>query len=328
MNKGKWAILTLSFIFTVILNGCGPENKTISTDTKSEGKISVYTTVFPLADFTKKIGGNFVDVQSIYPPGVDEHSYEPTQKEIIDMANGDLFFTIGYNLEGFVKKAKPILEDEGVKVVPVGEQIHLTTHENENEHANHSDHSEDEEHEHNHGDVDPHIWLDPIYSIELANIIKENLIEKMPEQKETFQKNFESLKTQLEELNKQFTEVTNQAKVKKFIVSHAAYGYWEKRYGLEQLNISGISTSQEPTQKQLMAIVDEIKTNQLNYILVEQNVHNKLVDVIQSETHISTLPIHNLSVLTENDLNNGEDYFSLMEKNLKTLKTALNESSD
>jgi zinc transport system substrate-binding protein len=58
---------------------------------------------------------------------------------------------------------------------------------------------------------------------------------------------------------------------------------------------------------------------------VEQNVHNKLVDVIQSETNISTLPIHNLSVLTENDLENGEDYFSLMEKNLETLKTALNE---
>lgn len=325
MGKGKLAILTLTFIFTVILNGCGPENKTNSADTKSDGKISVYTTVFPLADFTKKIGGDYVDVQSIYPPGVDEHSYEPTQKEIIDMANGDLFFAIGYNLEGFVKKAQPILKEEGVKVVPVGEQVHLATHENDNVHSDHAEHSEDEEHGLDHGGVDPHIWLDPVYSIELANAIKENLIEKMPEQKETFEKNFESLKTQLEQLNKQFTEVANQAKVKKFIVSHAAYGYWEERYGLEQLNISGISTSQEPTQKQLMAIVDEVKANQLKYILVEQNVHNKLVDVIQSETNISTLPIHNLSVLTENDLKHGEDYFSLMEKNLETLKTALNE---
>lgn len=319
MGKGKLILLMFSFVLTLILTGCNTENNDHSSETKTDGKVTVFTTVYPLADFTKKIGDDYVKVESIYPPGVDEHSYEPTQKEIMEMANGDLFFAIGYNLEGFIEKAKPVLENEGVKVVAVGEQIQIEDH--------HEDAEEDIESEkdgHHHGSVDPHIWLDPVYSIELADVIKDQLIEEMPEHKATFEKNYESLKGQLEELNNKFAKVAEQAQVKEFVVSHAAYGYWEERYGLKQLNISGISTSEEPSQKQLMKIVDTVKKNHLQYILVEQNVHNKLVDVIQSETDASILSIHNLAVLTENDLKNGEDYFSIMEKNLETLKTALN----
>lgn len=68
----------------------------------------------------------------------------------------------------------------------------------------------------------------------------------------------------------------------------------------------------------------KLMENHLQYLLVEQNVSNKLVNVIQNETTIDTLPIHNLAVLTKQDIENGEDYFSLMKNNLETLKKALN----
>lgn len=319
MSKKLLSFFLLTLLLSTILSGCGEKENTQVKDNNNNSLI-VYTTVYPLADFTKKIGGDYVQVKSIYPPGIDEHSYEPKQKEIIQMANADLFFAIGYNLEGFIKKAEPILKSEGVKVVSVGEQIDLKSNHADKEEATH----EEDEDGHNHGSIDPHIWIDPLYSIQLANIIKQNLISEMPEQKETFEKNFKELEAKLQDLHEQFLNVVKNAKFKKFIVSHAAYGYWEERYGIEQLHISGISTSQEPSQKQLMEIVDEIKKNHLQYILVEQNVNNKLVKVIQEETKSSTLPIHNLSVLTEKDIKNGEDYFSLMEKNIKTLEKALN----
>jgi zinc transport system substrate-binding protein len=335
--KFKSLYIIVAIIFLLIISGCSNEN----TSKNTEGKMIVYTTVFPLEDFSKKIGGEYVQVESIYPPGVDEHSFEPSQQEIIQMANGDIFFYIGYNLEGFVNKAGPILIDEGVHVIAVGEHVDFehgveNNHDDETEHEeghlhhdNETEHEEghlhnDDEAEHNHGGVDPHIWLDPLYAKQMARTITDSFIRQMPEQENYFEENYTILLEQLDELHNQFTEVADQAELKKFIVSHAAYGYWEERYGIEQISISGLSTSDEPTQKELIEIIDEVKNNKLQYILVEQNVSSKLVDVIKNETRTSVLPVHNLSVLTEEDINNGEDYFSLMNKNIDTLKKAMN----
>ncbi|MYL59540.1 adhesin, partial [Virgibacillus halodenitrificans] len=45
--------------------------------------------------------------------------------------------------------------------------------------------------------------------------------------------------------------------------------------------------------------------------------------IIQKETNVRSLYIHNLSVLTESDIENNEDYFTLMQQNLETLVEAL-----
>ncbi|MCU9594735.1 zinc ABC transporter substrate-binding protein [Caldibacillus thermolactis] len=319
----KLLIATISFLLIILLTGCNVDR----TKEDTEGKLIVHTSVYPLEDFTKKIGGEFVRVKSIYPPGIDEHSYEPSQKDIIDMANGDLFFYIGHNLEGFMHNAEPILKDEGVNVIAIGEKVQIDETEkpqHDHEQNEHDEHEEHEDHGHQHGSIDPHLWLDPIYAKQMAIAIKDALSKAMPEQKAYFEENLTNLVNRLDDLHKKFETLAETAKVKQFVVSHSAYGYWEKRYGLKQLNISGISTSQEPSQKQLVEIINEIDENHLQYLLVEQNVSNKLVNVIQNETTIDTLPIHNLAVLTKQDIENGEDYFSLMKNNLETLKKALN----
>ena len=80
-------------------------------------KLSVYTTVYPLQYFAERIGGNHVDVKSIYPPGADEHTFEPTQKDMIALADSDLFFYIGLGLEGFVENAEKTMKGQHVKMV-------------------------------------------------------------------------------------------------------------------------------------------------------------------------------------------------------------------
>ncbi|WP_062354783.1 metal ABC transporter solute-binding protein, Zn/Mn family [Bacillus kwashiorkori] len=341
-HKHKFLQMGISFLIifaiTILLASCNIKE---TSNKKDSVILTIYTTVYPLQTFSEKIGGKYVHVQSIYPPGVDEHTYEPSQKDIIDIANSDLFFYIGYNLEGFVNKTKSIMEKEGVKVIATGELIHLDNeqeghdHDDEQEGHDHGDendgHDQDGEHDenehdgHNHGSIDPHLWIDPLYAKQLAKVIFENISAKMPEQKEYFQKNYDELAENLQALHEKYVELSNNKKRSQFIVSHAAYGYWEKRYHLDQLSVSGISTSQEPSQKQLKEIIDTVKEAKLNYILVEQNINNRLVDVIRKEAGISSLPIHNLSVLTEKDIQAGEDYFSLMEKNLETLQKALND---
>lgn len=314
------AWLSLFLVTAVFLSACGNSKGESSKKENKENKdaLDIYTTVYPLQYFTEAIGGEYVNVETVYPPGTDEHSFEPSQKDIVKMAESDLFFYIGYNLEGFVTKAEPILSKEGVSTIAVGETVHLDEeeHEHEDEHAH-------EEDGHDHGGVNPHLWLDPVYSIEMAKTIKDELTKKMPEQEEYFNRHFNELSEKLGALDKKFATTIESGRTNKIIVSHSAYGYWEERYGLEQIGVTGLTSSNEPSQKELGKIVTMAEKEDLNYVIFEQNISSKLTEIIQKEMGAKSLELHNLSVLTEKDIEAGEDYFSLMEKNVKTLQTAL-----
>lgn len=315
----------LAFIFALILTasiflaGCGSSS---SETKKDDNKLTIYTTVYPLQYFTEQIGGEYVNVSSVYPAGVDEHTFEPTQKDIINIAEADLFYYIGYNLEGFVTNAEKTLKNENVEMLAVGEEVHIEdeNHDHKEEGHNH----EEESHGHDHGSVDPHLWIDPVYAKEMAEVIKNSLSEKQPEQSDVFEQNYQVLAEKLDSLNEEYTDATANTKHAEFLVSHAAFGYWTTRYGIDQISVSGISTSEEPTQKSLQKLVDTAKEHELTHILVEQNVSSKLTDVIKNEANLKSLPIHNLATLTQEDIDEGRDYFSIMEDNLNSLKTALN----
>ncbi|WP_216663351.1 metal ABC transporter solute-binding protein, Zn/Mn family [Bacillus haikouensis] len=320
--RKSWLLLIVLF-----LSACGAAS---DENGEKDGKLDVYTTVYPIKDFTKKIGGEHVEVQSIYPPGADEHTFEPSQKDMIKMADGEIFFYVGMGLEGFVEKSKTILENEDVKVVPVSKDIEVEHEEaghDEEEHAGDDHgHTEDEHAEGDHGhhhDVDPHIWLNPEYSKHMAEVIAETLSKTMPEHKEEFQSNLKDLNGDLDALDADFKKMAETAPNKTFYVSHAAYSYWEERYGLHQEAIAGLNTSDEPSQQELKKIIDQAKKDDVQYILFEQNVSSRLTEVVQKELGAKSLHLHNLSVLTEEDRDEDDDYFSLMRQNIETLKKAL-----
>lgn len=314
----KYSAFIFIILIATFLAGCQGE----SSDTSKENdKLSIYTTVYPLQYFTERIGGDLVNVKSIYPNGADEHTYEPSQKDMIDLADSDLFFYIGLGLEGFVSKAEEALKNENVTLVATAEHITFEEHEEEST----EEHAHEEEDEHNHGDVDPHVWLDPVYSISLAEEIKEQLLEKLPDHKEQIEENFAALEKELHQLNDEFTEVTSTAKHKEFLVSHAAFGYWSERYGLEQISVSGLASTNEPTQKELENIIAEAEEHDLHYIFFEQNVSSKLTEIVQKEIGAEPLTLHNLSTLTDEDVKEERTYFTIMKDNIEALQTALNE---
>jgi zinc transport system substrate-binding protein len=332
-------LIALLLPMSLFLSACG--NKAESTNKKNDSKLMVYTTIYPLAYFTERIGGDYVSVNSIYPAGADEHTFEPSQKDMMNLADADLFIYVGLGLEGFVNKAKDILKNEDVTLVAAGEHITFdqseAVKEDENahageehaaeEHLHEEEHSHEGEHEdgHHHGDIDPHVWLDPLYAKQLAEEIKNALSEKLPEQKSTFDKNYTELAKELDELHHQFEETVHSAKHNEIIVSHAAYGYWEKRYGLEQISISGLSTSSEPSQKELEKIIAVAKEHNLKYVLVEQNFRSKLSEIVKKEIGGDALTLHNLATLTDENIKNNETYFTLMKQNIETLNKVLNE---
>jgi len=312
----KKTIIFLSFLLplSLILSACTIDK---GQSQKKKNQLTIYTTVYPLQYFTERIGGKYVDVKTIYPPGADEHTFEPSQKDMMNLADSDLFFYIGLGLEGFVEKAKGTLKNEDVTLVPTADKLQLPKdHHTAEEEEGHDDHD--------HGDVNPHVWLDPIYSKEMAAVIRDSLAKKMPQKKELFNENYQKLAAELDELNSEYEQTISNAKHKKIIVTHAAFGYWEQRYGIEQISISGLSTTNEPTQKELEKIISIADHDGLHYILFEQNVQSKLGKVVQKEIGARALPIHNLAILSKDNIKDKETYFSLMKANLETLKTALN----
>lgn len=375
MKKRLFSILLLA----LFLGACNSTNETNDSttdaangaDTAADDKLSVYTTVYPLTYFTERIGGDLVEVESIYPAGSNEHTYEPTQQDMISLAEANLVFYIGMGLEGFIDKAQATLKNEDVEFVATAASIpedalgegHSHDHEGEasdehshdHEHGDTEEHSHDHEatdehnhdhgadeehnhdhdhddheheaedgHGHSHGSVDPHVWISPILSQQLAESIKNELVEQDSENAKTYEANYEALIEELKELDKSFHETADAAANKTFFVSHAAFGYIANTYGLEQVAVAGLNSQDEPSQKELTQIVDQAKEQNIQYVAFEQNVSSKLTEVIQKEIGAEAVQLHNLGVLTEGDVANKETYFTLMEENRKTLEKILN----
>jgi zinc transport system substrate-binding protein len=314
MNKKTIGMFALLAILTTFFTAC-----TTETENNAADKITVYTTIFPIEDFTKKIGGDFVEVKSAYPPGADSHTYEPSQKTMVDIAKSDLFIYNGAGMEGFADKATHILKNEQTKVVVASEGVDLIKAAEDHDH----DH-EGENHNHEHGDVDPHLWFDPIAMQKVAENIKNGLVDVMPSQENTFNKNYEEVLAKLQKLDADYKEMVANAKHKEILVSHAAYGYYESRYGIKQIAITGLSASQEPSQKQLAEIVESAKEHNLNTILFETFATPKVAEVVKSEVGADSLTLNHVATISEEDAKNNEDYFSLMYENLETLKKAMN----
>ncbi|GAF11572.1 zinc ABC transporter, periplasmic-binding protein ZnuA [Bacillus sp. JCM 19045] len=185
------------------------------------------------------------------------------------------------------------------------------------------DHDDHAHHGHSHGDYDPHVWLDPVLSVELAEQIKDMLVELNPEQEAYFEENFQELTAQFDELDQRFQQLAEDATIDTFIVSHAGYGYWEARYGINQIGIAGISPTNEPSQAQLVNTIEQAEQLGLEHVLFEPNITPSVAQTVQQHLGAEALTLHPLEALTEEDVEAGADYFSLMNENIDTLRTVL-----
>ncbi|TWT08504.1 adhesin [Planococcus sp. CPCC 101016] len=357
--------LLLLAVLILPLAACGETSEEAQSIDDDAEKLQVYTTVYPLTYFTERIAGDLVDVQSIYPAGSNEHTFEPTQQDMIKLADADLMFTVGLGLEGFIDSAKKTLQNENVEFVATadnisdeeleealghvheedahseeahdeeahGEEAHSDEAHDEEAHGEeaHSDeahdeeaHSEDGSHDgHDHGSTDPHVWMSPMLSEKLAESIKDSLTAADPENAETYESNYTELVVELETLDRSFEALSERVSRDTFFVSHAAFSYLSEPYGFEQVAVAGLNSQDEPSQKELTEIVDLAKEKDIQYIVFEQNVSSNLTEVIQNEVGAEAIQMHNLGVLTQENINNEETYFTLMEKNLQVLETVL-----
>ncbi|WP_342387422.1 metal ABC transporter solute-binding protein, Zn/Mn family [Salinicoccus bachuensis] len=309
----------LVIVFAMILGACGTST-TESNETDSDS-LTVYTTVFPLKSFAEQIGGDAVTVETIYPNGADIHTYEPTQKDMLEYAEGDLFIYTTDALDPVSEKIRGAVEEHTV-FFSAADGISEEAFEHDHEHEHEGEEGHDGEHGHEHG-TDPHIWLDPQLSVEMAEAVRNQLVEMDPDNESAYTENFEALEEELMAIHTELEALTEDPVRDTVYISHESIGYLADRYHFEQVGISGLN-NQEPSQQELTQIIEDIQAQEIPYILYEQNITSKVTDTIREETDTEPLEFHNLSVLNDED-DPEATYQSIMQDNIEVLDRALNE---
>ncbi|MCM3784136.1 metal ABC transporter substrate-binding protein [Neobacillus mesonae] len=345
-NLAGGLLLSTMMIFTA---ACGNDTNSGSQGQIEADKFNVVTSFYPIYEFAKTIGGEDANVINLIPTGVEPHDWTPRSQDIVNTSKAGLFLYNGAGLEGWVPNfLKGLDSDSNVKSVEVSEGIELidsegdshdhdhaaeeSTEEHTHEGEEHTHEEEDHAHEeeaaaaddgHNHGSTDPHTWVSPKSAIVMAENIKNSLVEADPEHKDGYEERYETLRQQLEDLDAKFTEELSNVTNKEIVVSHQAFGYLARDYGLTQHAIMGLSPDAEPRGQDIVNLANLVKEEGIKYIFFEELVSDKLAKTLASEAGVETMVLNPVEGLTEEQLKNGESYFTLMEKNLQNLLTAL-----
>lgn len=291
MKNTFFIIIILLSIF--ILNCNKNKNSDKNNDKDNSGKLQIYTSIYPIYDFTKKIGGEKISVYNMTKAGAEPHDFEITSKDMANLSKADLFIYNGGGMEHWVDTIKEALKD--IKYVNTSSNI------NEN-------------------NLDPHFWLSPINAkIQMENI-KNGLIEIDSENKNYYESNYNLYANRLTELDKKIKTSLSDIKNRNLVLTHPAFGHFCKEYSLNQIAI----VRDEADPKAMAEIITFIKSNNVRAIFYEEFSSSKLVDSIAKETGIKILTLNPIESLSEENIDSGEDYFSIMEKNLISLSDGLN----
>ena len=199
-------------------------------------------------------------------------------------------------------------------------------HEEDDDHGHEEmdDHGHEEDDDgHDHGELDPHMWLDPVLAAVQVDRIRDALISIDPGNTDTYQANAAALSDELGTLDSEIAEGLGTCRHDHFVTSHAAYGYLAERYGLEQIPVAGLSPEIEPSPRQLAEISDQIADLGLEHVMVEPVLSGELTSALAREHGIDLIAIHAIESVTAAELDEHDDYFGLMRDNLANLVLAL-----
>lgn len=307
-----WLVLMLSVFVAAMFFWNGrvdvPEDKFVD-----EKKFRVVATFYPLAEFSRMVGGDIADIVSIVSPGVEPHDYEPTPRDIISIESADVFVMNGAGMDSWAEKFLPALQENGVLVVNASEAVTLLAAEERDEY----------EEEHEHSVYDSHFWLDPVFAESIVGSIRVAFVEKDPFHADVYESNAVVVLSELAKLGGEYHDALSTCARKEVITSHNAFAYLAKRYEFSAHSIAGLSPEAEPSIGRMVELVDLAKKKNIRYIFFETLVSPKVSETLAREIGAETLVFNPLEGLSADDIVAGKDYFSIMRENLANLSKAL-----
>ena len=295
----------------------------------AQDKKTVMTTFYPVYYLASRIGGEAVNVEMLLESGQDAHSYESTAKDAVAVQEADLFIYQDDEMEFFVSDLLSIVDQEATQVLESTEGIELLSgdhnheeeeHDHEHEEGHEEEHEHDHEHEEGHShEFDPHTWLDPNFYSQQAENVKNALIELDPANEATYTENAAKLSEELTALNEEFNVGLADLENRTIVVQHEAFGYLAHAYDLEQLAISGLANNAEPSAKQLAEMTNVVNERNIQVIYVDPTTSTTISETVSQATGAELRPLRTLEFITEEEIEQGEDYFSIMRENLAQL---------
>lgn len=288
-----------------LLAGCqgstgGGDSSGPVVQTQQSSEVSVMTSFYPLYEIAREVGGENLVVRNLVPAGAEPHDYEPSPKDIAALQSTDLLVVNGLQLEPWLEKLAPELQRSGVRVLNQSAQVRGIV-------AN-----------------DPHIWLDPVLYSQEAEFFQKAVADIDPSNAEKYLQRAKIFQDKLSQLDQDFRNGLRDCAMKDFVTNHAAFGYLAKRYGLNMISVAGFSPESEPSPKVLVDLTDLLRKKQIKYVLVETLVSSKVGETLANEVGAQTLVVNPLEGLTDGEIAEGKNYFSVMRENLRNLQIAMN----
>ena len=312
----KIYVFSLIAAALLMLSGC-------SSGTES-GKIKIVTTLFPLYEFAKEVGGDRVEVTLLLPPGVDAHSFEPKPQDIITLNNADLFVYVGAGMEPWADDILAGLDNKDLSIIDASSVSELiSSSHDEHEENEHEEGHEDEE-EHEHGEFDPHLWLDFTNDQKIVSKISGALSDIDPSGKEYYSSNAERYSSRLAILDSIYISSLSKCNKSEIVTGgHNAFGYLAHRYNITIISVYGLSPNSEPSAQKVKEITDTIREHGIKYIFFEKMVNSRMAEMLAKETGASMLilnPGHNVA---KDDIAKNVTFMWMMTNNLNDLVAGL-----
>jgi zinc transport system substrate-binding protein len=267
-----------------------------STD---DGRLRVVTSVYPIAEAAASVGGDAVSVENLASPGVEPHDLELAPDDLEALLTADVVLFVGEGFQPAIQDAVGEAEGLAVDVLAGVETLRAG------------------------GAVDPHVWLDPTRFRTVVGTIARTLADRDPDHAEAYLANAERYEAELQELDDELRDGLASCERRVIVVSHDAFGYLAAAYGLEQQPIVGISPEAEPDPARLAELEGLVRTEGVTTIFTEELVSPEVAQALARETGVGTSALNPLEGLTQAQLDAGEDYGSVMRRNLEALRGAL-----
>jgi zinc transport system substrate-binding protein len=267
-----------------LLAGCGAR--------ASQRGTSVVTSFYPLQYVAQRVAGGHAEVTNLTQPGREPHDLEMTVRQTAQVADADV---VVYE-KGFQADVDSAVDQDGPDhVVDAAQSAGLS------------------------GD-DPHFWLDPTKLSVVAGAVERSLADADPAHAADYARNLAGLQDDLAGLDAAFKRGLASCRVHTIVVSHDAFGYLGRRYGLDVVGINGLSPDAEPSPAHLRALQDLIRKDGITTVFSEELASPKFADSLSRDLGISATVLDPIEGL--GDATADQDYLSLMRANLAALRKA------
>lgn len=281
----------------------------------SAPKIKVFASLFPLQEFVRHVGGEWVQADLLLPPGAEPHTWEPKPSELAKLTKADLFVCLGPVMEPWVGIVLKAATGTRLKILEASQGLALLEAKAPDRGGTKGGAP--------HG-ADPHVWLDFSQGPKILERIAAALEEKDQAHGPQFRANASGYATKLRDLDRRYQASLARCRHRQLILGgHSAFAYLAHRYGLQQVALYGVNPNSEPTPKKLAAVIAVARERGAKTIFFERLVNPKLAQVLAKEVGIGTRVLNDGANLTREQRRKNVTFLELMEENLENLREGL-----